>query len=142
MATLKIFVSFAFDKDYELKNNFLQQAKEHTQHRIENSSLNEACPTDEWKQKAERAVRGCDVVVILIGQDTHNAPGVKEEVDIAHRLGRPIIQIRPQGRPYNGLTKLGQPITWRWQRINQELDSIQASKRVGGSPRQTRTSRP
>lgn len=137
MATLKIFVSFEFDKDYELKNNFLQQAKEHTQHRIKNSSLNEAYPTDEWKQRAEGAVRGCDVVVVLIGQDTHNAPGVRVEVDIARRLGKPIIQVRPQKRPYTGLSGLGQPILWRWKRINRQLDSIQ-SERAGSSLRQTR----
>ena len=140
MATLNIFVSFEFDKDYELKNNFLQQAKEHTQHRIKNSSLNEAYPTDEWKQRAERAVHGCDVVVVLIGEDTHNAPGVREEVNIARRLRKPTIQIRPQGRPYNGLRDLDQPIPWRWKGINRQLDSIQ-SERAGSSPRQTRTSR-
>ena len=140
MATLKIFVSFEFDKDYDLKNNFLQQAKEHTQHRIKNSSLNEAYPTNEWKQRAEDAVRGCDVVVVLIGQDTHNAPGVRVEVGIARRLGKPIIQVRPHGRPYNGLSELGQPLSWRWKGINRQLDNIQ-SERASSSPRQTRTSR-
>ena len=141
MTTLKIFVSFEYDKDYELKNNFYQQAEEHTQHRIENSSLNEAYPTHEWQQKAERAVRGCDVVVVLIGQDTHNAPGVRVEVGIARRLGKPIIQIRPQGRPYNGLSDIGEPITWRWKRINRQLETIRPSQQGAATQGRRRTVR-
>ena len=73
MATLNIFVSFEFDKDNDLKNNFFAQAERHTQHRVRNCSLNEAYPDADWRQKARVAIEECDVVVILIGQDTHNA---------------------------------------------------------------------
>ena len=38
LPTLNIFVSFEFDKDNNLKNNFLRQAKENTQHRVRNCS--------------------------------------------------------------------------------------------------------
>lgn len=124
MATLKIFVSFEFDKDNDLKNNFIEQAKEHTQHRIHNCSLNEAYPSASWKNKARKAIRQCDVVVVLIGQDTHNAQGVIVETDMALSLNKPVIQVRPQGRPYKGLTRLGEPIKWKWKTINAELDSI------------------
>ena len=40
---------------------------------------------------------------------------------MARSFGKPIIQVRPQSRPYNGLTRLGEPIPWRWNRINTEL---------------------
>lgn len=33
-------------------------------------------------------------------------------------------QIKPQRRPYNGLTRLGAPIPWKWNRINAELDAL------------------
>ena len=39
-------------------------------------------------------------------------------------MNKPIIQVRPQGRPYTGLTRLGEPIPWRWNRIKSELDRI------------------
>ena len=52
MRDLKIFVSFEFDKDIDLKNNFFRQAEEGTPHRILNSSLNEAYPDQEGKDKA------------------------------------------------------------------------------------------
>lgn len=129
MATLNIFVSFEFDKDNDLNNNFIEQAREYTQHRIRNCSLNEANPDEVWKNRARAAIRECDVVVVLIGQDTHNAQGVIVETDMARSLNKPVIQVRPQGRPYNGLTRLGEPITWKWKRINAKLDAIANGRR-------------
>ena len=73
MPTLNIFVSFEIDKDNDLKNNFYEQARELTQHRVRNCSLHETYPDEKWKNKARAAIRECDVVVVLIGQDTHNA---------------------------------------------------------------------
>ena len=124
MPTLNIFVSFEFNKDKDLQNNFYRQAKEETNHQIRDRSLHESYPDEAWKNKARNAIRGCDVVVVLIGQNTHNAPGVIVETDMARSFGKPIIQVRPQGRPYQGLTRLGEPITWRWSQINEALDAI------------------
>ena len=124
MATLDIFVSFEFDKDEALKNNFYKQAKVNTAHRIRNFSLNEAYPDEEWKNKARNAIRECDVVLVLIGEDTHNAPGVIIETDMARSLNKPVIQIRPQGRTYKGLTRLDEPIAWKWKTINARLDAL------------------
>ena len=123
MATLGIFVSFEFDKDNELKNNFYEQARKHTQHCVRNSSLNEAYLDEIWKSKARAAIKECDIVVVLIGQDTHNAPGVRVETEMAISFGKPIIQIRPKGRTYNGLSHLEEPIPWDWKRINTRLDA-------------------
>ena len=124
MSGLNIFVSFEFDKDQDLKNNFYEQAKALTQHRARNYSLNEAYPDEAWKSRARNAIDQCDVVVVLIGKDTHNAPGVIVETDMARSLHRPIIQVRPKGRPFRGLTRLGEPITWRWRNINAKLDAL------------------
>ena len=124
MSALRVFVSFEYDKDNNLKNSFLQQAKENTPHRVVNCSLNERYETDEWRGKAHNAIRDCDVVVVLIGEDTHNAPGVIVETDMARNFGKPIIQVRPQHRTYQGLTRLDEPIPWRWVAINAELNRI------------------
>ena len=129
MPTLNIFVSFEFDNDKALQNNFYRQAKDETNHRIRDCSLHESYPDEDWKRKARNAINQCDVVVVLIGQDTHNAPGVIVETDMARRLNKPIIQIRPQGRSYQGLTRLGEPILWRWRAINAKLDAISSGQR-------------
>ena len=44
MPTLNIFVSFQFDEDKDLKNDFYEQAKDLCPHRLRNCSLNEAYP--------------------------------------------------------------------------------------------------
>ena len=124
MATLDIFVSFEFDKDRDLRNSFYEQAGLETQHRVRNCSLREAYPTEKWKREAREAIRGCNVVIVLIGEDTHNAPGVRTEVDMARSLGKPTFQVRPQKRPYTGVAGIGDPIPWRWKRINRRLDEI------------------
>ena len=124
MAKLSIFVSFEFDKDNDLRNNFYPQAKENTPHRVVNCSLSEAHEDKAWKKKARKAIKACDVVVVLIGEDTHNAEGVIVETDMARSFGKPIIQIRPQDRPYKGLTYLKKPIDWKWKTINTKLNAI------------------
>ena len=124
MPKLNIFVSFEFDKDRDLKDNFYKQAKEQTPHRVQDHSLKEAHPNEKWRKKAKLAIAESDVVIVLIGQDTHNAPGVRVEADMAHSLKKPVIQIRPQGRPYKGLPHLGEQIAWRWKTINAKLDEI------------------
>ena len=83
MAKLDIFVSFKFDKDNDLKNNFYEQAKDLCPHRVRNCSLSETYPDETWKRKARAAIEKCDVVVVLIGEDTQNASGVVVETDMA-----------------------------------------------------------
>ena len=123
MATIDIFASFEFDKDQDLRGNFYRQAKNLSPHRIRNCSLREAYPTNKWKGKARAAIEQCDLVIILIGPDTHNAPGVDTEVGIARSLGKPIFQVKPQRRSYNGVEGV-ELIPWRWQRINEKIAAL------------------
>ena len=127
MTALNIFVSFEHDNDNDLKNNFFRQAETETTHRIENCSLNESYRINEWKGKARKAIRECDVVIVLMGPDTHSARGVLVETSMARSFGKPIIQVIPQDRPYkNGLPYLkgNDPISWDWEIINQALERI------------------
>ncbi len=124
MPMRRIFVSFEYDRDNDLKNNFFKQAEQNSSHRVVNSSLNRAYETQEWKAKARAAINGSDVVVILVGRDTHNAPGVLTETEIAGQLRKPILQVLPQGRTYTGVPGLNAPIPWRWKTINGALDDL------------------
>jgi hypothetical protein len=71
--TVWICASFEFDKANKLRGDFFGQAKMLTPHRVSNHSLREAYPSQEWKSKARAVIRECDVVVVLVGQGTHNA---------------------------------------------------------------------
>ena len=128
MPSLKIFVSFEFDKDKDLKNNFFEQSKLNTPHRVRNFSLKEAYPNRDWKGKARSAIGECDLVIVLVGQDTHNAQGVEAEVEIARGLKKPVFQVIPQGRPYTGLPHVSERIPWRWSRINKKIDELWTRK--------------
>ena len=128
MAVLNIFVSFEYDKDKELVNAFLEQARELSPHRVKNKSLRESYPDETWKKKASDAISECDVVVVLVGQDTHNAQGIIVETDMARSFGKPVIQVASKGRrDYRGLTRLDKPIAWKWATINRELDRVTGS---------------
>ena len=131
MANVSIFVSFEFDKDGDLKNNFFEQAKRLSPHRVVNCSLNEAYPDQQWKNRARSAIRQCDVVIVLVGPDTHNAVGVQSEVDMARQLGKPVFQVVPQGRPYKGLPFLDTSVRWKWTRINAKIDEISGGRGRG-----------
>ena len=127
MARLNIFVSFEFEKDNNLKDSFYDQARRQTQHRVRNCSLNNEYPDDIWKNRARRAIRVCDIVFVLVGQDTHNAPGVLVETDMARSLNKPTVQIlseRARRHNHRGIPHLEDRIPWKWDVINRRLDDL------------------
>ena len=127
MSTVNIFVSFEYGKDNNLKGAFYAQAKRHAQHAIRNNSLNEPYQENVWKSKARKAIRVCDIVFVLVGQDTHNAPGVLVETDMARSLNKPTIQVlckKARQNHYAGIPRLEESIPWRWKRINKQLEEL------------------
>ena len=128
MANLKVFVSFEFERDNDLRDSFYRQGEELSPHIIHDSSLRQTYTDEEWKAEARTAIHGCDVVVVLVGTDTHNAPGVQTEVDIARQLGKPVLQVVPQRRPYQGLPNINDRVRWRWTAINRRLDELAAPR--------------
>lgn len=83
MATKKrVFISFDYDHDLDLKNLLVGQAKnEDSPFQIADFSIKEAI-SDDWKRKARTRIKGCDVVVVICGEHTDTATGVSAEVKI------------------------------------------------------------
>ena len=134
MPTINIFVSFEYGKDNNLKNAFYKQAEEQTGYNIRNHSLDEPYKEEIWKGKARQAIRECDVVLILVGQDTHNAPGVIVETDMARSLHKPIFQVlckSARQNNYMGIPHIEERVSWKWKAINKRLDEIWTRKRRG-----------
>ena len=81
-------------------------------------SMKEAAPQRNWEAEAESRIARSDVVVVLVGPRTHQAPGVRKEVAIARRLGKPIVQIigykdtRPTAVP-----NAGRLLKWTWENM-------------------------
>lgn len=68
-------------------------------------------------------------MIALVGQDTHNAPGVKKEVTIANQLHKPIFQIRPQGENLGKVQGAGELIPWVWTKIDDMIDRLLQANR-------------
>ena len=66
-------------------------------------------------------MKDSDVVIVLLGPDTHNAPGVKDELSLAGEVGCPVVQLMPQSRNYGLVAQHGTVCEYKWTRINQML---------------------
>jgi len=83
MAKKRVFISFDYDHDLDLKNLLVGQAKsEDTPFEIADFSMKEAISED-WKKKARTRIKGCNVVAVICGEHTDTASGVSAEVKIA-----------------------------------------------------------
>ncbi len=79
----RVFISFDYDNDSDLKNLLVGQAKnEDSPFSIVDMSIKEAISKD-WKDKARIRIKGCDVIVVICGEFTDTASGVATEVKIA-----------------------------------------------------------
>ena len=116
------FLSFEFGKDNELHHNFYSQAKQHSEYEVIDKSLNEQYhPDAQWLNKARKQIVLSDIVIVVVGEDTHNAPGVEKEVTIANQLKKPMFQIRPQNRTAGEVRGGGDVIRWNWKTIDAKI---------------------
>ncbi|MDE0324678.1 MAG: TIR domain-containing protein [Candidatus Poribacteria bacterium] len=122
MAKVGIFLSFEFDRDNDLHRNFYVQAERgDSRHKIIDYSLNEPYRSHDesaWLKKARAKIKQSDIVIVVIGEDTHNAPGVEKEVTIANQLKKPVFQIRPHRRTAGKARGVKKMIPWKWKRID------------------------
>ena len=126
MTKVRVFLSFEFDKDSKLHRNFYTQAEEQSYYNICDYSLNEAYQphSNEWLQKTRNQICQSDIVIVMVGEDTYNAPGVEKEVTIANQLKKPIFQIMPQegtGGEVRGVEDL---IEWKWKEIDEKMKEL------------------
>ena len=118
-----MFVSFDFDNDQKLKTFILAQSKNPgSPFEIENWSLNEPAPQSTWKEKAAQRIGRCDVVLVMVGAQTHRAPGVLAEVAIAAKLKIPVRQVagykNESPKPVPGAGRL---YRWSWPMLKKLL---------------------
>jgi glutamate formiminotransferase len=87
MARKKVFVSFDYDHDADIKMFLVNQSKlPDAPFDIWDSSVNEHIDGD-WEEKVKRKIRGVDVVCVLCGEHTHTAKGVAIELKLAKEVG-------------------------------------------------------
>ena len=119
----RVFVSFDFDNDKELKVFIIGQAKlPDSPFDVVDCSMKEAAPQANWQAVAERKIKSADIVVVMVGLQTHRAPGVLKEVKMARDNGIPIVQvIGYKDGNYTAVPNAGRLYRWNWPNLKKLL---------------------
>ena len=89
MQRKRLFVSFDYDNDSDLKMLLVGQAKHSdTPFDVVDASVKDHL-TGDWQVKVRERIRRADVVCVLCSPTSHKAKGVAIELDIAKDLGKP-----------------------------------------------------
>lgn len=124
----RVFISFDFDHDEDLRNLLVGQAKNpDTPFSLADWSVKE--PMDgNWKAKVRARIRQVDLVIVLCGLNTTSAMGVAIELQIAREEGKPYFLLwgRSNGTCVKPQTALSSDKIYRWT-----WDNLRAL--VGGS---------
>ena len=121
MAKKRVFISFDFHNDPDLRENLVGQANNpDSPFEIEDESLRE--PYDEvWRRKVRAIIRRCDVVIVICGRHTDTARGVAAEVTFAREEGIDYFLLK--GRPDHPCIRPGMALrtdemhTWTWDNL-------------------------
>ena len=92
MAKKRVFVSFDYDNNLDLKNLLVGQA-----------------------------ISRSEVVIVLLGGKTHSASGVRKEVKVANDLSKTRFQIKPQGTNPLRVENAGVVYDWTWDNLKKLL---------------------
>ena len=115
----RVYISFDFDNDKRLYDFIVGQAKlPDSPFNVADWSLKEAAPDPYWDTRARDRIARVDMVVIMVGPNTHKAPGVLKEVTIARNLGIPVIQIIGyKNGNYISVPNAGRLYNWDWENL-------------------------
>lgn len=117
----RVYLAFEFEKDAILRKTFVFQAGLHCDYDLEDLSLPFALHDSLWHQEALKRIRKADIVFVLLGPDTHNAPGVHDELSLAGQSNVPIVQVMPQGKKYGLVSHRLPLLSFKWKSINELL---------------------
>lgn len=116
----KVYVSFDYDNDIELKNHLLSQSmNSKSGFEIVDMSINFALSA-KWKKYARKKIRNADLMLVICGSNTNDAKGVTAEISIAREVNTPYYLI--DGRKGNGVLPKGVlrndiMYKWSWQNL-------------------------
>jgi len=94
MAKQRVFISFDYENDEDIKIMLAGQAKlTDSPFDFTDGSIKEHL-TGDWKEKAKRRISNCDQVIVLCGALTHTAAGVSAELEIAQEIKKPYFLLK------------------------------------------------
>lgn len=94
MTNTRVFISFDYDHDSDLKHLFVGQSRySDSPFYIQDWSVKEHLSGD-WKEKVRRKLKSVDQVAVICGERTHTAVGVSSEITIAREVGVPYFLLK------------------------------------------------
>ncbi len=94
MAKKRVFLSFDYDHDSDLKILLVGQAKhDDSPFELADWSIKEAIDKN-WKDKARARIKCVDVVAVICGENTNTATGVSAELEIAQEENVPYFLLK------------------------------------------------
>jgi len=84
----RVFISFDYDHDEDLKNLLVGQSKnQDSPFEIADWSLKEE--SDDWREEARKRISRSEQVMVICGEHTDTAAGVSEEIRITRDEDKP-----------------------------------------------------
>lgn len=94
MTKSRVFISFDYDNDSDIKTLLAGQAKlPDSPFDFKDASVKEHL-TGDWEEKVKRRMDNVDIVIVLCGERTHTAAGVSAELKIAQSKGKQYFLLR------------------------------------------------
>lgn len=123
----RVFVSFDYDNDSDLKTLLVGQAKNpDSPFEISDWSIKVASPG--WEEEARKRIRASDSVAVICGLQTHLAIGVATELSIAKEEGIPYFHLA--GRSAGGNTMPSSADSsdklyeWTWENLKRLVNGV------------------
>lgn len=122
----KVFISFDYDHDEELKMALVGQARNSdSPFTINDMSIKQSIDHN-WKYYARQRIKQCDVVIVICGYYTDKARGVSAELSIAQEEGIPYFLLcgRADGKVVKplGAYSSDKIYTWSWKNLKLLID--------------------
>ena len=119
----RVFVSYDFDNDQQLKVLLIGQSKNsRTNFELADWSLKEAAPQANWEKEARARIKRSHMVLVLVGSNTHRASGVLKEVKMAREEKITIVQVTQAGSGYTHVADAGKFYIWTWENLEKLLN--------------------
>ena len=96
MATVHVFLSFDLDHDNDCRQRFVDEIGPESGHFVvDDWSIREVAV--DWEEKARKRIANVDLMLIICGEHTDEAPNVNRELAFARAVGTPYLLL--DGRP-------------------------------------------
>ena len=123
MSKKKIFISFDYENDKNIKGSLKSQLESDVVSvAVSDRSINKAID-EKWKDEARRRISGCNFVIFLCGKKTSEAAGVSAEMSIVKELKKPYFLLcgRRKGKVKKPSGSLKTDKVYKWTPDNLKL---------------------